>query len=180
MNDGSAGIVPLVYVTGLSGSGKSTIIAEIAKLGVPTLDFSSLLREVLPGEPVEWEDLPSDRFDFAVQSALDVVLSHLPSVLAGHVFAMRHGRREVIAGAWDAILPCKGVVWLDASGGELQRRRPALNNSLDTIDSDRRFGIEYATTRCELSGTAMLTLDNERPEQISTNVSAILRLLDGS
>jgi shikimate kinase len=166
----------ITYVTGLSGSGKSSVLAacrDAAKI----IDFSDLLKARISRPFEEWDLLDDEAFNREVSGASDELVAAAPALAAGHVFAVRHGERLLIEHAWDRLLPCHAVVWLSASPDRLMSRRPNQRRERAQLELDEGAALDFLMRRCLSSATPLVILRNDDPEDLDLSSMFVREIL---
>jgi shikimate kinase len=171
-----AGRTPLLYITGLTGAGKTTLLQQLT--GFRAVDFSDLLQQEFGASPETWGALSGAEFAEGVKAAASHLVAERDTVVAGHVFALRHGRRQVIQGAWEAIMPCAAVIWLDVDASRLERRRSLAADAARRIPADRRFAMRFLLSECTQFRTPLMPMPNNTPDDLRKNAVRIRDLAE--
>ncbi len=123
-----------IAVTGGIAEGKSTVLAEIASLGIPTLSADAVAREVLSTGQVQLEvgealglSLPLDRAELRARLGDPSARRDLNRIMHPHVWAtissFQHGAVEVPLLIEACLHPAFDQVWVVTCGVTEQRRR---------------------------------------------------------
>lgn len=173
-----------MYLTGLSGSGKSTIgrlAASIIEGEARHVEFSELLAREFSERAENWNIITDGAFMAAGERAALTLLTDLPAIVTGHVFAHRPRGRLVLEHAWNSILPCVSVVMLDVTPQELAVRAVSRGSLIpvERFTEDRLFAINYATSKCVETGSPFVLLQNEAVSAINANADFVANLMRG-
>jgi hypothetical protein len=181
------GFPRMLYMTGISCAGKTTLLNALRALhesDLETYDFSDLLDDEISISRDQWANLSKVAFTEAVERATARLPNEKATVLTGHVFTVLGDRRVVIQEAWDALLPCLGVVWLSVDDFEISKRRklrerrnlPGSSSKMAEIDADAAFGVDFVNKACAKTHTPLLILPNNNLDQQKRNVGIISSL----
>jgi hypothetical protein len=172
----------VIFVTGLTAAGKTTVADRVAALcagRVRRIEFSTLLKDELsPVPPQAWDTVSDTDFVAAGCRASHRMLGQEPALITGHVFASRPSGRLVLDCAWDALLPCRAVVFLYVSVPVLKdRQRQWRNDVSSAVDDDQDFALLHGARRCCAAGTPLVVLPNTSDGDVESAVMAIHTML---